>query len=141
MLDSADAAEYLTSAMKGYQVAVEDVAGIVLQMLCQEPLAEHQSMCPILRQPHLKHLQNYETHYPVIATGISNAAIKLNEFNAALKMVKVGNLGENEIAQLSKMHCSLRPLRPPLHQGRLALLLPISVCRKNISKQQPLQRR
>ena len=29
MLDSADAAEYLTSAMKGYQVAVEDVAGIV----------------------------------------------------------------------------------------------------------------
>ena len=45
--------------------------------------------------------------FTVIATGISNAAIKLNEFNAALKMVKVGNLGENEIAQLSKMTANL----------------------------------
>ncbi|MCH5300211.1 MAG: phage tail tape measure protein [Ruminococcus sp.] len=42
-----------------------------------------------------------------LATGISNAAVKLNEFNAALKMVKAGNIGENEIAQLAKMTANL----------------------------------
>lgn len=45
--------------------------------------------------------------FTVLVTGISNAAIKLNEFNSALKLVKAGNIGEAEIEQLAKMTANL----------------------------------
>ncbi len=45
--------------------------------------------------------------FTVLATGIFNAAIKLNEFNAALKLVKAGNIGEAEIEQLARMTANL----------------------------------
>ena len=45
--------------------------------------------------------------FTTLATGISHAAIRLNEFNSALKLVKAGNIGENEIEQLAKMTANL----------------------------------
>ena len=38
-----------------------------------------------------------------IATGITKATIQMNQFNAALGMLKAGNLGEAEFAQLVKL--------------------------------------
>jgi len=45
--------------------------------------------------------------FTVMATGISNAAIKLNEFNAALKLVKMGNLETDEISKLASLTVNL----------------------------------
>lgn len=45
--------------------------------------------------------------FTVMATGISNAAIKLNEFNAALKLVKMGNLETDEISKLASLTANL----------------------------------
>lgn len=45
--------------------------------------------------------------FTVMATGISNAAIKLNEFNAALKLVKIGNLETDEISKLASLTVNL----------------------------------
>lgn len=45
--------------------------------------------------------------FTVMATGISNAAMKLNEFNAALKLVKMGDLGTDEMQKLISLTANL----------------------------------
>lgn len=45
--------------------------------------------------------------FTMLTTGITNASIRLNEFNAALKLVKAGNIGENEVQMLAKMTANL----------------------------------
>lgn len=45
--------------------------------------------------------------FTTLATGISNAAIKMNQFNAALKVVKAGNIGEAQIEKLALMTSNL----------------------------------
>ena len=45
--------------------------------------------------------------FTTLATGISNAAIKMNEFNSALKLLKAGSIGEAEIEQLATMTANL----------------------------------
>ncbi len=45
--------------------------------------------------------------FTFIATSIKGAALKLNEFNSALKLVKVGNIGDVEIQRLAQMTANL----------------------------------
>lgn len=45
--------------------------------------------------------------FTMLTTGITNASIRLNEFNSALKLVKAGNIGENEVQMLAKMTVNL----------------------------------
>ncbi len=45
--------------------------------------------------------------FTILATGITNASIKLNEFNSALKLLRAGNIGENEVQILAKMTTNL----------------------------------
>lgn len=45
--------------------------------------------------------------FTMLTTGITNASIRLNEFNSALKLVKAGNIGENEVQMLAKMTANL----------------------------------
>ncbi|MBP3664684.1 MAG: phage tail tape measure protein, partial [Tyzzerella sp.] len=45
--------------------------------------------------------------FTMLATGVSNAAIKLNDFNSALKLIKAGNIGTDEIQQLASMTANL----------------------------------
>ena len=42
-----------------------------------------------------------------LATGIANAAVKLNDFNSAIAIVKAGNIGDAEIQQLAKATANL----------------------------------
>ena len=42
-----------------------------------------------------------------IATGITSASMKLNEFNAALDIVKTGNIGKDELTQLTLLTANL----------------------------------
>ena len=39
--------------------------------------------------------------FTLLATGVSNAAIRFNDFNSALQLVKAGNIGEDQISQLA----------------------------------------
>lgn len=45
--------------------------------------------------------------FTALAAGISNAAIKLNQFNVSLKLVKAGNIGEEQIQKLALMTSNL----------------------------------
>lgn len=45
--------------------------------------------------------------FTTLATGISNAAIKMNQFNASLQLVKAGNIGEAQIQKLALMTSNL----------------------------------
>lgn len=45
--------------------------------------------------------------FTLLRTGISAASMKLNQFSAALKLVKSGNLGQAEIQQLSNLTANL----------------------------------
>lgn len=45
--------------------------------------------------------------FTVIGTGISSAVMRLNEFNAALQIIKAGNIGEAQINQLALMTANL----------------------------------
>ena len=41
--------------------------------------------------------------FTLLATGVSNAAIRFNDFNSALQLVKAGNIGEDQLNQLARM--------------------------------------
>lgn len=45
--------------------------------------------------------------FTMLTTGITNASIRLNEFNSALKLVKAGNIGEDKVQMLAKMTANL----------------------------------
>lgn len=45
--------------------------------------------------------------FTLLATGVSNAAIRFNDFNSALQLVKAGNIGEDQISQLARMTANL----------------------------------
>lgn len=45
--------------------------------------------------------------FAIIGTGISSAVMRLNEFNAALQLIKAGNIGEAQINQLALMTANL----------------------------------
>lgn len=45
--------------------------------------------------------------FTMLTTGITNASIRLNEFNSALKLVKAGNIGKDEVQMLAKMTANL----------------------------------
>lgn len=45
--------------------------------------------------------------FTMLTTGITNASIRLNEFNSALKLVKSGNIGEDKVQMLAKMTANL----------------------------------
>lgn len=45
--------------------------------------------------------------FTMLTIGITNASTRLNEFNSALKLIKAGNIGENEVQMLAKMTTNL----------------------------------
>lgn len=45
--------------------------------------------------------------FTMLKTGISSSVLKLNEFHSALSLIKAGNIGEAEIAQLAQMTSNL----------------------------------
>ena len=68
--------------------------------------------------------------FAILKTGIASAAVRMNEFNAALNLVKAGNIGASQIQQLAQMtsHLSQSQLKAVISsqalstQQRIAIL-------------------